>query len=107
MPAANLKVNWLRYQPNLAASRISKRNLPMPPSRTSALAGRGWSKKPMANWLSFHQQRRYPLTTDAKPLMTVDVWEHAYYIDYRNASNYLEHFWALVNWEFVAKNFAA
>ncbi len=49
-----------------------------------------------------------PLTTSATPLMTVDVWEHAYYIDYRNARpNYLEHFWALVNWEFVAKNLAA
>lgn len=49
-----------------------------------------------------------PLTTDATPLLTVDVWEHAYYIDYRNARpNYLEHFWALVNWEFVAKNLAA
>ncbi len=49
-----------------------------------------------------------PLTTSAKPLMTVDVWEHAYYIDYRNARpNYLEHFWALANWDFVAKNFAA
>ncbi|WLI77216.1 superoxide dismutase [Fe] [Kosakonia sp. H02] len=49
-----------------------------------------------------------PLTTDATPLLTVDVWEHAYYIDYRNARPvYLEHFWALVNWPFVAKNFAA
>ena len=49
-----------------------------------------------------------PLTTDATPLLTVDVWEHAYYIDYRNARpNYLEHFWALVNWKFVAANLAA
>lgn len=48
-----------------------------------------------------------PLTTDKKPLLACDVWEHAYYIDYRNSRpNYLEAFWKLVNWDFVAKNFA-
>ncbi|QHB32517.1 superoxide dismutase [Fe] [Yersinia canariae] len=48
-----------------------------------------------------------PLTTQDKPLLTVDVWEHAYYIDYRNARpKYLENFWALVNWSFVEKNLA-
>ncbi|MBS0055327.1 superoxide dismutase [Fe] [Yersinia sp. Marseille-Q3913] len=48
-----------------------------------------------------------PLTTTDKPLLTVDVWEHAYYIDYRNARpKYLENFWALVNWSFVEKNLA-
>lgn len=42
------------------------------------------------------------------PLITVDLWEHAYYIDYRNARpNYLNGFWALANWEFAAQNFAA
>lgn len=39
-------------------------------------------------------------------LMTCDVWEHAYYIDYRNARpKYLEKFWELANWDFAAKNF--
>lgn len=48
-----------------------------------------------------------PLTTDSKPLLTCDVWEHAYYVDYRNARpKYVEAFWSLVNWDFVAANFA-
>ncbi len=49
-----------------------------------------------------------PLTAGQTPLLTCDVWEHAYYIDYRNARpKYLEAFWSLVNWEFAAQNFAA
>ena len=48
-----------------------------------------------------------PLTTDNKALLTCDVWEHAYYVDYRNARpKYVEAFWSLVNWDFVAANFA-
>ena len=48
-----------------------------------------------------------PLTEGQTPLLTCDVWEHAYYIDCRNARpKYLEAFWALVNWEFASENFA-
>lgn len=49
-----------------------------------------------------------PLTDNLTPLLTCDVWEHAYYIDYRNARpKYLTAFWSLVNWDFVSTNFAA
>lgn len=46
-----------------------------------------------------------PMTDGKKPLLTCDVWEHAYYIDYRNARpSYVEKFWDLVNWDFVNSN---
>lgn len=50
-----------------------------------------------------------PITEEGvTPLVTVDLWEHAYYVDYRNVRpKYLEGFWSLVNWEFAAQNFAA
>ncbi len=73
------------------------------------LFGSGWAwlvKKPDGK-LAIVQtgNAETPLTGDSKPLMTCDVWEHAYYIDYRNARpKYLEAFWNLVNWDFVASN---
>ena len=49
-----------------------------------------------------------PMTSGKQALLTLDVWEHAYYIDYRNARpKYLETMWHIVNWDFVAANFAA
>ncbi|MBK9495061.1 MAG: superoxide dismutase [Fe] [Xanthomonadales bacterium] len=48
-----------------------------------------------------------PLTGEDRALLTCDVWEHAYYVDYRNArAKYVEAFWNLVNWDFVAKQMA-
>lgn len=48
------------------------------------------------------------ITGDKQPLLTIDVWEHAYYIDYRNARpKYVQAFWNVVNWDFAANNFAA
>lgn len=47
-----------------------------------------------------------PVRTGGLPLLTCDVWEHAYYIDYRNdRGKYFENFWKLVNWDFAAENY--
>lgn len=48
-----------------------------------------------------------PLTSGDTPILTCDVWEHAYYVDYRNArAKYVESFWNLVDWDVAAKNLA-
>ena len=49
-----------------------------------------------------------PMTEGKTALLTVDVWEHAYYVNYRNARpKYLEAIWKIINWDFVAANFAS
>jgi len=73
------------------------------------LFGSGWAwlaKKPDSS-LEIIQASNAgnPLTEGKKPLLTIDVWEHAYYIDYRNARpKFVEAFWEIVNWDFVEKN---
>lgn len=73
------------------------------------LFGAGWA------WLAQNKEGKLeiigmkdahtPLTDGKTPLLTLDVWEHAYYIDYRNARpKFVEGFWELVNWEFTNKN---
>lgn len=74
--------------------------------------GSGWAwlvKKPDGSLdLVSTSNAANPLATGARPLLTCDVWEHAYYIDYRNArAGYVEKFWNLVNWDFVSTNFSA
>jgi superoxide dismutase, Fe-Mn family len=71
--------------------------------------GSGWAwlvqKKDGSLAIEKANNAENPLVHNERPLLTCDVWEHAYYIDYRNARpKYVEAFWNLVNWEFVASN---
>ncbi len=48
-----------------------------------------------------------PLTENLTPIFTVDVWEHAYYLDYMNVrKTYLENIWKITNWDFIGANFS-
>lgn len=77
--------------------------------RASGLFGSGWL------WLSIDRSGTLlleslsnagnPLLSDNTPLLTCDVWEHAYYIDYRNVrADYLKKWWDIINWDFVSEN---
>lgn len=73
--------------------------------------GSGWTwlvKNPDGS-LAIHNTSNAgtPMTENKQALLTCDVWEHAYYIDYRNARpKYIEKYWELINWDFATKNFA-
>jgi superoxide dismutase, Fe-Mn family len=70
-------------------------------------SGWAWLVRNQDGSLSFEQTGNAgnPLKDGKKPILTCDVWEHAYYIDYRNARvKYVEAFWNLVNWKFAAQN---
>lgn len=81
-------------------------------AKAAALFGSGWV------WLVLTEESTLaiaefsnadnPLRHNQVPLLTCDVWEHAYYIDYRNGrADYLENWWKLINWRFVSDNLAA
>lgn len=73
-------------------------------------SGWTWLVKNADGSLSIYDSKNAgtPMTEGKKALLTVDVWEHAYYVDYRNARpQYVENFWNLVNWHFVNQQFAA
>ncbi len=72
-------------------------------------SGWGWLVKSKAGKLEIvsTSNAANPMTDGHTPLMTCDVWEHAYYIDYRNRrADFVTAFWNLVNWDFVAQNLA-
>lgn len=80
-------------------------------SKATTLFGSGWC------WLVLDKSGKLeivqtsnaqvPMTEGKAPLVTVDVWEHAYYIDYKNARpNYLGKFWEFINWNFASKMFS-
>jgi superoxide dismutase, Fe-Mn family len=75
------------------------------------LFGSGWA------WLASDKQGKLeimplgnadtPLKHGKEPVLTVDVWEHAYYVDYRNErAKYVDAFWKAANWNFAGKSFA-
>ena len=73
------------------------------------LFGSGWIwlvRKNNKIWIETTYNAGCPLRENKKPLLTLDVWEHAYYIDYRNARpKYIKAWWNSVNWNFVNQNF--
>lgn len=77
--------------------------------KAGGLFGSGWT------WLVLQKDGKItienlsnegnPIREDKKPLLTCDVWEHAYYLDYQNLRpKYIDAFFKLVNWEFVERN---
>lgn len=76
-----------------------------------ATFGSGWAwlvKEGDALKVTSTSNAENPLGSSQSPLLTCDVWEHAYYIDYRNARpKFLEAYWNLVNWDFIEKNLSA
>ncbi|WP_187647518.1 superoxide dismutase [Nitrosophilus labii] len=78
--------------------------------KASSLFGSGWT------WLIKDENNKVfilntqnaetPITEELKPILVCDIWEHAYYLDYKNERvKYLNSFFELINWDFASKNF--
>lgn len=72
------------------------------------LFGSGWVWLALDNKHELHivaePNAGNPVTKDMRPLFCIDVWEHAYYVDYRNRrAEYVENFWSLIDWDKVEK----
>lgn len=80
-------------------------------AKAAGLFGSGWawlSADPGGNLvLSQEANAANPVVGGLKPLLTIDVWEHAYYVDYRNRRpDYIAAFWQLIDWDVVEQRFA-
>lgn len=79
--------------------------------KSTTLFGSGWV------WLSLTQDNKLeisqepnaqnPITRGNKPLLTIDVWEHAYYLDYQNKrADYINNYWKIINWNVINNRLA-
>ncbi len=82
--------------------------------RAIAIKGSGWGwlvLDKVTKRLEFaetHDQDAVQIMPDKAPLLAVDVWEHAYYLDYKNArAEYMKKIWQIINWEVVEKRYIA
>jgi len=72
-------------------------------------SGWTWLVKTKNNQLEIFNTKNAdtPIMHNKIPLMTIDIWEHAYYIDYRNVRlQYIKSFWQIINWNFISNNYA-
>lgn len=83
-------------------------------AKTIAVQGSGWGwliydpKSKMLDVVALPNQDPLEATTGMKPLLGIDVWEHAYYVDYRNVRpNYVKAIWDIINWNVVEERLIA